>query len=219
MPKHTIMTLAFKLNALKLGEFTLKSGRSSPYFFDVSALLQNSEAWWTLAQTLAKTVHTHNKHIDCLFGPAYKGIPLATATACAWQQAGYAPLQVACNRKEIKSHGDSGQFMGLAPQGHTVILDDVITAGTAIHHAHQLITAAGATLKSICTVFDRQERYSSDIKQSTRAHLQHTLNCPVISLLTLDDLIEYTQTHSHLKRYTPALEAHRIQWGSPSNQT
>ena len=208
----TIIDLALKNHALRFGTFTLKSGRKSPYFFDIGHLLQCSHAWWQLSHALAEKIRAQNWGIQCLFGPAYKGIPLATATACAWQQLGFGPLHIAADRKELKTHGEGGHYIGLPPQGRIAIIDDVMTAGTAIQNAHRHIQASTATLAGICIVFDRQEAFVEQGACSTLEHIQTQLQRPIISLFNLDDLIAYTSKRHHLAEQTEILKTHRATW-------
>lgn len=184
--KKAFIRLALDSNVLKFGEFTLKSGRSSPYFFN-AGLFYQGDALRQVGQFYAETLVKHAVEFQHLFGPAYKGLPLATATAIALADMGLNST-VTFNRKEIKSHGEGGQLIGAPLTGKTVIIDDVITAGTAFREAQQLIKDNGGQLTTVVIALDRCERGLS--QQSTISEIQ-AQGIQVHSIITLFDLIEY----------------------------
>lgn len=189
--KDAFIRLALDCNVLKFGEFTLKSGRVSPYFFN-AGLFYQGEALRLLGQFYAQTLIQHSIDFQHLFGPAYKGLPLATTTAVALAEAGI-NTTVTFNRKEIKTHGEGGQLIGAPLMGNTVIIDDVITAGTAFREAQQLINAHGGKVSAVVIALDRCER--GETPQSTLAEIQNQ-GIRVLSIITLFDLIDYLKRHN-----------------------
>ena len=189
--KDAFIRLALDCNVLKFGEFTLKSGRVSPYFFN-AGLFYQGDALRQLGQFYANTLIQHSIDFQHLFGPAYKGLPLATTTAVALAEAGI-NTTVTFNRKEVKTHGEGGQLIGAPLVGNTVIIDDVITAGTAFREAQQLINAHGGTVSAVVIALDRCER--GETPQSTLAEIQNQ-GIRVLSIITLFDLIDYLHRHN-----------------------
>ncbi len=189
--KDAFIRLALDCNVLKFGEFTLKSGRISPYFFN-AGLFYQGDALRQLGQFYAQTLIQNSIDFQHLFGPAYKGLPLATTTAVALAEAGI-NTTVTFNRKELKTHGEGGQLIGAPLTGNTVIIDDVITAGTAFREAQQLINAHGGQVTAVVIALDRCERGES--RQSTLAEIQKQ-GIRVLSIITLYDLIDYLQRHN-----------------------
>ena len=173
--------------ALRFGRFTLKSGRESPYFFN-AGLINDGESLARLGACYAEAIAASGVAFDMLFGPAYKGIPLATATALAFAARGR-NLPVAFNRKEAKDHGEGGSLIGAPLAGRVLIVDDVITAGTAIRESAEIIRGSGATLAGIALALDRQERGQGG--RSAVQEVQSTFSVPVTRIITLDDLIEH----------------------------
>ena len=188
--KDAFIRLALNCNVLKFGEFTLKSGRVSPYFFN-AGLFYQGDALRQLGQFYAQTLIHHGIEFQHLFGPAYKGLPLATTTAVALAEAGI-NATVTFNRKEIKTHGEGGQLIGAPLVGNTVIIDDVITAGTAFREAQQLIHAEGGHLTAVVIALDRCER--GNTHQSTLTEIENQ-GIRVLSIITLFDLIDYLERH------------------------
>ncbi|WP_133128252.1 orotate phosphoribosyltransferase [Legionella nagasakiensis] len=184
--KEAFIKLALKCNALKFGEFTLKSGRLSPYFFN-AGLFYQGQALRSLGVFYANVLIQHKVDFQHLFGPAYKGLPLATATAIALAEMNVAAT-VTFNRKEAKDHGEGGQLIGAPLSGKTVIVDDVITAGTAFREAQQLIKEHGGQLTTVMIALDRCERGISN--QSAIQEIQQQ-GIQVYSIITLFDLIDY----------------------------
>ena len=186
--KSALLSLAIERNILSFGQFTLKSGRLSPYFFN-TGLFYHGDSIQLLGQFYAQTLIENQIPFEHLFGPAYKGIPLATATAIALAERGV-QCTVTFNRKEEKDHGEGGVLIGAPLTGRTVLIDDVISAGTAFRHAQQLINSNGGTLTTVVITLDRCERGINN---------QLTLNeikCEgvnVLSLITVYDLIDYLE--------------------------
>jgi len=207
------LQLALKADALRFGEFTLKSGRVSPYFFNAGRF-DSGAAVAGLASCYADAVDAHGLDFDLLFGPAYKGIPLATALGCEYARRGR-DLPLAFNRKEAKNHGEGGQLIGAPLAGRRVlIVDDVITAGTAIREALGLIGDAGGSVAGIVIALDRQE--AVDPAQSRRSAaesvaIEHRL--PVIAIATLDDLLGFTGESAEFSNQRERLLAYRSAYG------
>ena len=186
--KQRFIRLALKKNALQFGEFQLKSGRISPYFFN-SGKFQDAESISELGICYATALQNSGLTFDILFGPAYKGIPLVTATAIALYQEFGIQANYCCNRKEIKQHGEGGVTFGAPLTGQVVIVDDVISAGTSINLSTDIIRTAGAKLTGAIVALDRQER--GQINQTAIAEIEQKKQITVVSLITLTDLIEY----------------------------
>ncbi len=183
----TFVELALQRQALRFGRFTLKSGRESPYFFN-AGLFDDGEALAVLGQCYAAALQRSGVAYDMLFGPAYKGIPLVVATAVALAEHQQRVVPWAFNRKEAKDHGEGGSVVGRALHGRVVIVDDVITAGTAIRESVELIRAAGAEPVAVLLALDRQERGQGARSAVQELESAYRLRC--VSLLTLSDLIE-----------------------------
>jgi len=182
----TFLDLAFKRDALRFGTFTLKSGRESPYFFN-AGLFSDGEAAAVLGRCYAAAIVRSGIGFDMLFGPAYKGIPLATATAVALSSAHGRSVPYAFNRKEAKDHGEGGRVVGSALAGRVLIIDDVITAGTAVRDSLEVIRAAGATPVGVALALDRQERGQGALTAVQEVEKDYGLKC--VSIVTLADLI------------------------------
>jgi orotate phosphoribosyltransferase len=217
--RRRFLTLALQAQALRFGEFTLKSGRQSPYFFNAGRF-DSGAALAGLADCYADALDAHGADFDVpafdmLFGPAYKGIPLATALACAYARRGR-DLPVAFNRKEAKAHGEGGTLIGAPLAGRRVlIVDDVITAGTAIREALGLITEAGGTPAAIVIALDRQEVVDLDAPQRQSAAqavaVQHGI--PVIAVARLGDLLAFAGESADLVAQREQLLAYRARFG------
>jgi orotate phosphoribosyltransferase len=182
----TFLDLALKRDALRFGSFTLKSGRESPYFFN-AGLFSDGEAAAVLGSCYAAAIVHSGIGFDMLFGPAYKGIPLATATAVALASAHGRSVPYAFNRKEAKDHGEGGSVVGSALAGRVLIIDDVITAGTAVRDSLAVIRAAGATPVGVALALDRQERGQGALTAVQEVEKDYGLKC--VSIVTLADLI------------------------------
>jgi orotate phosphoribosyltransferase len=183
----TFIDLALARNALRFGSFTLKSGRESPYFFN-AGLFSDGEAAAVLGRCYAAALARSGVEFDMLFGPAYKGIPLVTTTAVALAEHHRRSVPYAFNRKEAKDHGEGGNIVGTALRGRVVIVDDVITAGTAIRESVEIIRAAGAQPVAVALAVDRQERGKGALSAVQEVERDYGLRC--VSILTLADLIE-----------------------------
>jgi orotate phosphoribosyltransferase len=181
------MELALARGALRFGRFTLKSGRESPYFFNAGRF-DDGAALAVLGECYAAALAASGLECDMLFGPAYKGIPFVTATAIALAQAHGRTLPWSFNRKEAKDHGEGGRIVGRSLAGRVVIVDDVITAGTAIRESVELIAAAGAVPVAVLLALDRQERGQGERSAVQEVEDEFGLRC--ISILTLGGLID-----------------------------
>jgi orotate phosphoribosyltransferase len=212
------LQLALRADALRFGEFTLKSGRASPYFFNAGRF-DSGAALAELAACYADAVDAHGMAFDLLFGPAYKGIPLATALACEFARRGR-DLPLAFNRKEAKAHGEGGRLIGAPLDGQRVlIVDDVITAGTAIREALALIAEAGGTAAGIVIALDRQEAAGGiepapGARRSAAETVADEHGLPVVAVATLDDLLGLAGAHPRLATHRDALLAYRARYGS-----
>jgi orotate phosphoribosyltransferase len=185
--QQQFIDLAQRLDALKFGEFTLKSGRQSPFFFDAGAF-NTGGALAQLGRCYAETIVRSGIAFDMLFGPAYKGIPLVAATAIALADAQGRDVPYAFNRKEAKDHGEGGSIIGSPLAGRVLIIDDVITAGTAIRESTRLIEQAGANVAAIVLALDRQERGQGAL--SAVQEMEAALGVKCVSIITLSDLID-----------------------------
>lgn len=205
--KEAFIRLALDCQVLKFGNFTLKSGRQSPYFFN-AGLFYQGEALRQLGHFYAKALIDHKIEFSHLFGPAYKGLPLATATAIALAESGV-DVTVTFNRKEAKDHGEGGTLIGAPLEGNTVIIDDVITAGTAFREAQTLIKDYGGHLSGVIIALDRCERGLTN--QSTLAEIQ-AQGIQVLSIISLYDLIAYLQKDGQTKE-VERLRAYQAEYG------
>ncbi|MBS0515823.1 MAG: orotate phosphoribosyltransferase [Proteobacteria bacterium] len=204
--QQSFLDLALAKNALRFGEFTLKSGRVSPYFFN-AGMIDSGAALSTLGHAYAQTALASGIQFDMLFGPAYKGIPLATATAIALADATQHDVPVAFNRKEAKTHGEGGVVIGAPLKGRVLVVDDVITAGTAIRESLALIAAQGATAAGILIALDRQERGRGAL--SAVQEVEREFGVPVIAIARLAELFALIDTHAELDMYRERMEAYR----------
>lgn len=209
--------LALRAEALRFGEFTLKSGRSSPYFFNAGRF-DTGAALAGLAACYADALDAAGLDFDLLFGPAYKGIPLATALACEYARRGR-DLPLAFNRKEAKAHGEGGSLIGAPLAGRRVlVVDDVITAGTAIREALSMIADAGGTPGGIVIALDRQERVREDdgtaaSRRSAAQAVADEHGIPVVAVATLGDLLAFAGESAELSAHRDALLAYRARYG------
>jgi len=183
----TFIDLALKRAALRFGTFTLKSGRASPYFFN-AGLFSDGEAAHVLGHCYAAALVHSGLAFDMLFGPAYKGIPLTTATAVAFAAAHGRSVPYAFNRKEAKEHGEGGRIVGAPLKGRVLIVDDVITAGTAVRESLEIIRGCGAEPVGVALALDRQERGSGTLSAVQEVEQRYGLKC--VSIVTLTELIE-----------------------------
>jgi len=204
-----LIELSLQYQALKFGEFTLKSGRQSPYFFN-AGLFNTAQALKILGECYKDAILDNQLKYSMLFGPAYKGISLVSATAIALAEE-QPQLPYAFNRKEAKDHGEGGLVIGAALQGDVLILDDVITAGTAIRESIDLITHNAARVSGVVVALDRQEKGQQNL--SAIQELTQTLNVPVHAILRLDDIISYVENNDMLKKHLPKMLEYRQQYG------
>lgn len=210
--KHSFLELAFAASALRFGEFTLKSGRISPYFFNASAF-SSGQQLLTLGACYRDAILAAGVAFDGLFGPAYKGIPLATAVSIAFAAAGH-DHPVSFNRKEVKDHGEGGQLLGAPLSGRMLAIDDVVTAGTAVRESVQFISEQGASLVAFCVAVDRQER-GSEGTESALNELARRHQLTAISIVTLDDILHFASEDSRIDpQVAPAIEAYRATYGA-----
>ncbi len=204
------LDLSLRLNVLRFGEFTLKSGRVSPYFFN-AGLINTGAALAALGRAYAQTLVDQDLHFDMLFGPAYKGIALASATAIALADDHGRDLPFAFNRKEAKDHGEGGVLIGAPLAGRVVIVDDVISAGTSVRESVALIRAAGATPAAVLIALDRQERGQG--AQSAADEVRAEFGIPVLAIANLTELLGYVAGKPELAAVLPRLQAYRAQYG------
>lgn len=183
--------LVLARQVLRFGQFTLKSGRVSPYFFN-AGLINDGGALGTIGACYAQSIVESGLPFDMLFGPAYKGIPLATAAAIALAADHGRNVPVAFNRKEAKLHGEGGSLIGAPLTGRVLIVDDVITAGTAIRESIEIIRAAGATPAGVVLALDREERGQGAL--SAVQEIQTAFSMPVVRIITLGDIIKHLET-------------------------
>jgi orotate phosphoribosyltransferase len=197
---------------LRFGDFTLKSGRTSPYFFN-AGLINDGVSLSRLGACYAQAIVDAGVAFDMLFGPAYKGIPLATATAVAFAERHRRNLPIAYNRKEAKAHGEGGTLVGAPIDGRVLIVDDVLTAGTAVRESINLIREAGARPAGVVLALDRQERGTG--ARSAVQEIRSTYDIAVVRIITLDHLIEYMEAGGDSEELE-ALRNHRRTWGVDS---
>ena len=215
--RSRFLDLALRADALRFGEFTLKSGRTSPYFFNAGRF-DSGAALATLADCYADAIDARGADFDLLFGPAYKGIPLAAALACAYARRGR-DLPLAFNRKEAKAHGEGGTLIGAPLAGRRVlIVDDVITAGTAIREALALIREGGGTPAAIAIALDREEVVdeADPARRSAAQAVAAEQGIPVIAVATLSDLLAFAGESAELVAERERLLAYRARYGCRS---
>lgn len=208
--KKRFIELAIKYQVLRFGEFTLKSGRISPYFFN-AGLFNSGYALAELGSCYAQTIIDEKIKYDVLFGPAYKGIPLVSAIAYALSVNHGIDAPYAFNRKEAKDHGEGGSIVGAKLSGNILIVDDVITAGTAIREAVEIIQAEGAKTSAVLIALDRQEKGSSEL--SAIQEVKRDYGIDVFSIISMADLIDYLTNESTFAQHLPAMQAYRNQYG------
>jgi orotate phosphoribosyltransferase len=208
--QHNFLSFAIDTGVLRFGEFTLKSGRKSPYFFN-AGLFNSGSRLARLGRFYAAAIVAADIRFDVLFGPAYKGIPLAAATAIALADQHGRDLPYCFNRKEAKAHGEGGNLVGAPLRGRVLIIDDVITAGTAIRESLEIIRAAGAQPAGVVIALNRQERGTG--ARSAIQEVEQDLGIPVLSIVTLDDLVEYLETQPDHAAQVAAIRAYRSEYG------
>jgi len=208
--QHDFIQFALHSDVLRFGEFTLKSGRISPYFFN-AGLFNSGQRLARLGQFYADAIVDSGLEFDILFGPAYKGIPLGTACAVALAERHGRDVPFCFNRKEAKAHGEGGSIVGAPLEGRVLIIDDVITAGTAIRESMDIITAAGATPAGVLIALDRQERGLG--KLSAIQEVEQNYHIPVLSIIRLGHLIDYLEQQPDKAEQLKAVSDYRSQYG------
>lgn len=208
--QRDFIEFALARQVLKFGQFTLKSGRTSPYFFN-AGLFNTGSDLAKLGRFYAAALQDAAIEFDVLFGPAYKGIPIATTTAVALADHHNRDVPYCFNRKEAKAHGEGGNLVGAPLQGRIMLVDDVITAGTAIRESMQLIQAQGAELSGVLVALDRQERGQGEL--SAIQEVERDFNTKVVAIISLPDLISYLADKPELAEHLEAVKAYRAQYG------
>jgi len=208
--QHDFIDFAISAGVLRFGDFTLKSGRTSPYFFN-AGLFNTGEQLARLGRCYAQAITESHIDFDVLFGPAYKGIPLAAATSIALADHHQRNIPWCFNRKETKDHGEGGNLVGAGLTGKILVIDDVITAGTAIRESVEIIKAAGAALAGVVIALDRQERGRDD--RSAIQEVEDTLGIAVTSIVTLSHVLEYLRGKSARSEDVKKIETYREQYG------
>lgn len=209
--KNEFIYFLLKEGALLFGDFTIKSGRKSPYFFNLGKFHSGSSLK-RLGEFYAAALVDCKLRYDFLFGPAYKGIPLVSTTAIALSTLFNQDVPYCFNRKEKKTHGDQGHWVGCHPQGNMVMLDDVISAGTTVRETLDLIKPLSITLTGILIAFDRQERGADELS-ATQSIIQN-MKIPVFSIINLQDLIDYLKDDTQLQNNLPAILSYREKYGA-----
>ena len=208
--QKAFIEFALSREVLRFGEFTLKSGRVSPYFFN-AGLFNTGSALARLGQYYAEAIIESDLEFDVLFGPAYKGIPLAAACSVALADHHQRDVPYSFNRKEAKVHGEGGNIVGSPLQGRVLIIDDVITAGTAIRESMQIIDAAGAKPAGVLIALDRQEKGRGEL--SAIQEVEQEYGIPVLSIIKLDNLVTYLEQQPDMQANLAAVRAYREQYG------
>lgn len=209
--QRDFIEFAIKQGVLKFGEFTLKSGRVSPYFFN-AGLFNTGKALAEVGRFYAAALEDANVDYDVIFGPAYKGIPLATTLSVALFDKYGKDVPYVFNRKEAKAHGEGGTLVGSALEGRVLIVDDVITAGTAIREVMSMIEAAPEAAPAATLIaLDRQEKGKAE--ESAIQEVERDYGIPVISIVTLEQVLTYVADQPELKQYATSIEAYRKKYG------
>ncbi len=211
--KREFLELSLELGVLRFGEFTLKSGRNSPYFFD-AGLFSTGYAAAKLGRYYASAIAASDLEFDMLFGPAYKGIPLVALAASALAEHHDLDVPYAFNRKEVKGHGEGGSIVGTPLAGRVLIVDDVITAGTAVREAQQIITSEGADIAGLVISLDRQE-IGRDSRSAVQ-EVEQTLRIPVISVVQLEDLADMLEESTEYAEFLKPILDYRSKYGIDS---
>ncbi|MEE1921540.1 orotate phosphoribosyltransferase [Pseudomonas sp. 148P] len=208
--QREFIRFAIDRGVLRFGEFTLKSGRTSPYFFN-AGLFNSGSALAQLGRCYAAAIVDSKIPFDVLFGPAYKGIPLAAATAVQLAEQHQLDVPWCFNRKEAKDHGEGGSLVGAPLAGEVLIIDDVITAGTAIREVMQIIKAQEARAAGVLIALNREERGNGEL--SAIQEVERDFGIPVVSIVSLTQVLEFLADDPQLKQHLPAVEAYRAQYG------
>jgi len=207
--QNDFLDFMLEIGALKFGEFTLKSGRVSPYFFNAGQFNQGNHLS-QLGQFYAQAIEASGIKFDVLFGPAYKGIPLVAATAIALNDSFNRSVPYSFNRKEAKDHGEGGNIVGHPLEGDILIIDDVITAGTAIREAKDIINANGAKTKGVVVALDRQEKGKGELSAIQEA--EQNFGITVVSIINLSHIVDYLKANND-KNTISRIESYRSQYG------
>ncbi len=215
MHDHQREFIEFALDhgVLRFGSFTLKSGRTSPYFFNAGRL-DSGSGLAALGRYYAAAIVSADVAVDVMLGPAYKGIPIAAATAVQLAEVHGRDVPWCFNRKEAKDHGEGGLMVGAPLAGRVLVVDDVITAGTAIREVVGLVTAAGAEVAAVVVAIDRQERGTGDL--SAVQQVEQELGIEVRAIVTLDDIVEHLEQTGRHAEHLEALRAYRDEFGVPA---
>lgn len=208
--QREFLNFALARGVLRFGEFTLKSGRVSPYFFN-AGLFNTGSALAALGRSYAQAIMESGLEFDMLFGPAYKGIPLATVTAVALAETHGRDLPYCFNRKEAKDHGEGGNLVGAPLAGRVLIIDDVITAGTAIRESLQIIEAAGATAAGVVVALDRQERGRGEL--SAIQEVERDYGLKVASIVRLGELLDWLGEQPEMAATLAEARRYQAQYG------
>ncbi len=208
--QRAFLELARERGVLRFGEFTLKSGRKSPYFFN-AGLFDSGAALARLGRAYAAAIVASGIDFDVLFGPAYKGIPLAACTAVALAEEHGRDVAYSFNRKEVKDHGEGGSIVGAPLRGRVLIIDDVITAGTAVRESMSLIEQAGARPVGVMIALDRQERGRGERSAIQEVEAEYAI--PVVSIVTLAHVIEFLEAQDEAAASVEAIRRYRERYG------
>lgn len=208
--QQDFIELALEFEVLQFGEFELKSGRISPYFFNAGRF-STGGALARLGRCYAAALHASGVHVDMLFGPAYKGIPLVSATAMALSEQHGVDLPFAFNRKEAKTHGEGGNIVGAPLAGDVVVVDDVMTAGTAIRESMAILNESGARGAGVVIGLDRCER--GDGQRSAVQQVEQDWGLTVVSVVSLHDIIDWVERNPEMAQHREALERYRERYG------
>ncbi|NYA47508.1 orotate phosphoribosyltransferase [Haemophilus quentini] len=208
--KRDFIEFALSRNVLKFGEFTLKSGRKSPYFFN-AGLFNTGADLARLGEFYAAAIQASAVDFDVVFGPAYKGIPIGTSVSVALFNRYGIDKPVCFNRKEVKDHGEGGNLIGSPLQGKILLVDDVITAGTAIRESMELISANEAELAAVLIALNRKERGKGEL--SAIQEVERDYQCQVLSIIDLDDLMQFIEQDPRYSSHLPEMRAYRAEFG------
>ena len=208
--KTEFIRFALSRNVLRFGEFTLKSGRVSPYFFN-AGLFNTGADLARLGEFYATALQAQKLDYDVIFGPAYKGIPIGTAVSIALFNRFRVDKPVCFNRKEAKDHGEGGNLIGSPLQGKVLLVDDVITAGTAIRDAMEIISANQAELRAVLIALNRKERGKGEL--SAIQEVERDYQCEVLSIIDLDDLMDFIAQDDKYRLYLPVMQEYRQKYG------
>lgn len=209
--QRDFIEFAINKGVLRFGEFTLKSGRISPYFFN-SGLFDTGGSLAKLGRFYASALMDNKVDFDMLFGPAYKGIPLASTCSIALADEHGRDLPYSFNRKEVKDHGEGGTIVGSALQGKVMIIDDVISAGTSVRESIELINQASAIPAGVVIALDRQELGKGDV--SAIAEIEKNYNMPVTSIIKLEHLILFLKDNTEMAQSYDKVQAYRDRYGA-----